>query len=397
MHRIKIVLGTGFGDEGKGITTDFISTDNSVVVRFSGGHQAGHNVRNEEEIHTFANFGAGTFKGAKTYWSKYCTLHPSGVVAEHEALCKLKAMKNHNLFLNVDSECPVTTHYDILYNRYLEKSRNPHGSCGVGYGQTLQRQEDWFKLHVRDLQYPFIWKERLKLIKEYYLNKFNSLPEPLLKEFKLIDLKKADEHFEQTVESFLKISHIWEEKQFFDKEKIDNKLFIFEGSQGILLDKDYGLFPHVTRSNTTSKNAIEIIGRNFKKKQHLEVYYVTRCYHSRHGQGPMPNEKLPMHTLNFDNELFIQSEVNSNDSHQGEFKIAPIDPSLVAYSINCDKQFLPKKALKHLVITCLDQIKGTHNQSEAVDTIMNELDSKGIIFSHVYGSYSQDAKTMKAL
>ncbi len=77
---ISIVLGSFMGDEGKGQTVHNIcakNPENSLVIRFSGGHQVGHTVKYGDLMHTFSNFGSGTLLGVPTYWSEYCTVDPN--------------------------------------------------------------------------------------------------------------------------------------------------------------------------------------------------------------------------------------------------------------------------------------------------------------------------------
>src|SRR5690606_12238557 len=106
----KAVIGIGFGDEGKGITTDFLCSRsrNPIVVRFSGGHQAGHTVVLNGVRHVFSNFGSGTLRGAPTYWAKYCTVNPIGIINELDSLIK----KGITPKLYIDEKCPITTPYD---------------------------------------------------------------------------------------------------------------------------------------------------------------------------------------------------------------------------------------------------------------------------------------------
>ncbi|MDX1905264.1 MAG: adenylosuccinate synthetase, partial [Thermonemataceae bacterium] len=132
MHKKKasIVIGLGFGDEGKGLTTHFLSlqSPNSLVIRFNGGQQAGHTVRTKQgKNHIFSNFGAGTFSQIPTYWSQFCTFSPSSLLKEYEML---QQQIQHLPILWVDKLCPVTTHYDILFNRLSEQYRGlqKHGS-----------------------------------------------------------------------------------------------------------------------------------------------------------------------------------------------------------------------------------------------------------------------------
>ena len=136
----KIVLGIGFGDEGKGMTVDRLcshSPDDTLVVRFSGGHQVGHTVVRDEYRHVFSNFGSGTLRGVPTYWSQYCTVEPIGLLRELSIL----KQENINPILYIDAKCPITTPYDIEYNRKIE-SKNMHGSCGVGFGTTLNEKNN---------------------------------------------------------------------------------------------------------------------------------------------------------------------------------------------------------------------------------------------------------------
>ena len=80
-----IILGLGYGDEGKGKTTAWLAgqSESPLVIRFSAGHQAGQTVVNDRgQRHVFSNFGSGTFSGVPTYWSAYCTFNP--VVYHHE-------------------------------------------------------------------------------------------------------------------------------------------------------------------------------------------------------------------------------------------------------------------------------------------------------------------------
>lgn len=87
--KIYVVIGLGYGDEGKGLSTDYLclKSDKPLVVRFNGGHQAGHTVvLPNEKMHIFACFGSGTLRGIPTYWSKFCTLSPTVLLAEYKEL-----------------------------------------------------------------------------------------------------------------------------------------------------------------------------------------------------------------------------------------------------------------------------------------------------------------------
>ena len=133
------VIGLGFGDEGKGTTTEYLCSQfsNPLVIRFSGGHQAGHTVVHDDVSHIFSNFGSGTLSGYPTYWSKYCTVYPFALLNELEILLE----KGITPKLFIDPQCPITTPYDKEYNQLSEK-KNKHGSCGVGYSATIEREKN---------------------------------------------------------------------------------------------------------------------------------------------------------------------------------------------------------------------------------------------------------------
>jgi adenylosuccinate synthase len=127
--------------------------------------------------------------------------------------------------------------------------------------------------------------------------------------------------------------------------------WIFEGSQGILLDADYGFFPHVTRSNTTSKNAIEMIRKIGIPIENntIRTYYITRAYQTRHGNGYMTNEGL--------DTSYIKENPNETNvaGFQGEFRKTVLDIDLLKYAVNCDGYY-NSIGRKSIVITCLDQV-----------------------------------------
>ena len=137
----KVIIGAGFGDCGKGLVTNFLVFDlkSTLVVRFSGGQQAGHTVVEKGIRHVFSNFGSGTLKGIPTYWSRFCTVDPIGIVNEMADLIK----KGVDPILFIDPSCPITTPYDVMHN---QRTDNDNGTCGVGVGTTWQREQDHYYL-----------------------------------------------------------------------------------------------------------------------------------------------------------------------------------------------------------------------------------------------------------
>ncbi|WP_316845533.1 adenylosuccinate synthetase [Pedobacter psychrodurus] len=358
-----IVVGLGYGDEGKGAATNHLcsTASNPIVIRFNGGHQAGHTVvLPNGKRHVFSSFGSGTLISVPTYWSSYCTVSPAHLLAEYDSLDVIPR-------LYIDENCPITTHYDVLYNRALETHRgsNRNGSCGVGFGATIDRHYGQ-KIPFRygDIHNPKKIGERLATIKEYYRNKITDETDF---EFNAFDHDQADQEFASNINELLvlenkKIINIVDETDIFNNKDWDT--YIFEGAQGILLDSNFGTSPHVTKSNTSSKNAIDILTRNFREgsiQPEINIHYISRAYLTRHGAGPFPTFTDQLQIINNTEETNIYNE------YQGAFRIGCLNIGLLNSALNWDNQF-SSNFPKHLILTCLDQIPGPtisiyHNES----------------------------------
>lgn len=341
--RTSIVLGLGFGDEGKGLVTAHLASkdDKSLVVRFSGGHQAGHTVIRNGFRHVFSQFGSGTLHGAATYWSKHCTFDPVAFVAEHELLTAAGFTPE----IYVDRLAPVTTFYDIFYNRAVEEY-NRHGSVGVGFAATVERHTGPVKLYVQDLHHIQILKRKLKEIRAYYQDKVRSAPPAIGRYYEGVHELEAMEVFLRSAYILSGISLVTE-REILQSAAYDH--IVFEGSQGIMLDMDHGLFPNVTRSSTTSRNAMQLISDNDLPAP--EIYYVTRSYTTRHGNGWMPNDDLETSlkiTVN-------PEETNRQNEWQGKLRISMLDMDTLNYALHADSNY-SHDIRRNLVITCMDQV-----------------------------------------
>jgi adenylosuccinate synthase len=312
----KIVLGTGFGDEGKGATVSFLVSQSvrPLVIRFNGGHQAGHTVVHGDVRHVHSNFGSGTLHGVPTYWSKHCTIHPKGILNEYKALKEKGVIPR----LFIDPLCPVTLPLDIKYNQTMEGLNN-HGSVGVGFGATIERHEENRRIYAMDLLDPYILLYKLKLLG---VSMFDD---------DTLDFKSECARLQKIVS--------------IGRPVFGNCDIIFEGAQGILLDQEFGFFPHVTRSYCTAKNALQVIDE-FKLTP-PEMFYVTRTYATRHGNGPMHNEEVIKLRNN-------EQETNVKQTWQGAFRTGNLSMDWLQYAINCNRLVAPGMR-GTLVVTCVDQ------------------------------------------
>src|ERR1017187_4409641 len=148
--RAYAVIGANYGDEGKGLLTDYLvnrenapgcGSDDTLVVRFNGGAQAGHTVVTPDgQRHIFSHFGAGTLSGARTFLSKYFVLNPMLFFREKRLLEGL-GLKVQPIL--VDPRAMVTTPYDMIINQEHERflGNKREGSCGIGFGETIVRNK----------------------------------------------------------------------------------------------------------------------------------------------------------------------------------------------------------------------------------------------------------------
>ncbi|RYE38837.1 MAG: hypothetical protein EOP48_26505 [Sphingobacteriales bacterium] len=345
-----IIIGLGFGDEGKGLVSDYYCSrlEKPIVIRFNGGQQAGHTVFIKPgQKHMFSNLGVGACRGIPTYWSEYCSFSPGFFLDE------VKALRQPVKFF-LDRNCPVTTHYDILYNRLIEHfgGKKRHGSCGLGVGSTFQRHKELkIKFTAEDLLDANLSLYKLSLIRKYYRKKIQKETDFL---FYAFNHNREDARFEKLLQAIghliVEGSVVLTNESRILRSDSSWKSYIFEGAQGILLDQKFGQQPYVTRSNTTSQNAIELIERNFQTADiKTTLVYVTRAYHTRHGNGPFKSANS--------NKLLKNTfyEFNEFNSYQGPFKVGYLDLDLLNYSVKCDRQF-SKAYQKNLFVTCLDQV-----------------------------------------
>ncbi|WP_294307974.1 adenylosuccinate synthetase [uncultured Chryseobacterium sp.] len=345
MKKVFIVVGLGYGDEGKGIATDFLSykNSNSIVVRFNGGHQAGHCVVNKMgEKHIFSNFGSGTMRGLPTYWSKYCTFAPNFFIEEASQL-------NFDFKFFIDIDSPITTHYDVLYNRAVELTLDKDkrkGSCGVGFGATIERSKT-LPFCFQDILNEVNLKRKLSDIRKFYRSKIN------------IDTSFNFNNFNHDLEDNLFCESVSRVRNLIDENKItvindfgeiidnwDN--IIFEGSQGIMIDQNFGTKPYITKSNTTSQNVFNILEGN-KNHFDVNVLYVTRVYQTRHGNGPFDNLHKDFILINNHNETNVENEF------QGKPRTNFLNIDKLIYAIECDEIF-SKNCKKSILFTCLDHL-----------------------------------------
>ena len=282
----RAVIGANFGDEGKGLVTDWLANTGShdVVVRFNGGCQAGHTVVTPEgQRHVFSHFGSGSFVGLPTFFSQHAIVNPVLFLKERLAMPMTPTFACH-------LDCRITTPWDMNFNQDVESTRGAqrHGSCGVGIFQTIRR----------DRHIPFRMRH---LLQDY---------RPILDRIQAHyggDNGAVMHNFCRDLEEFMEHAHFATIRKWKDP--------IFEGAQGLLLcQSNMDMYPHLTPSRCGLNNVRELM---YEARQDLlEAYFVSRTYLTRHGVGPLADE---------DPKMCFADETNVENPWQGPLRFAPLD------------------------------------------------------------------------
>lgn len=294
METAKIVIGANFGDEGKGLMTDYFANEakkqgkSCLVVCHNGGSQRGHTVVTPSGIrHVFHHFGAGSFEGADTYLSSEFIINP--IIFQKEYAELLENGLTVNCF--VDKNCRFTTPFDMMINQIVEEYRGSekHGSCGLGIFETIVRSG----VDKRDTVHAFANLSTSKMrgyldtiATKYLPDRLRQLGVETLPEKWTEILENKDNIIENYIYDF---EEMLEHVKMTGREVVDEyEYVIFEGAQGLLLDQNnVSYMPHLTPSNTGIKNPLAIIG---DRTAAIEVCYVSRTYMTRHGAGRFDTE-----------------------------------------------------------------------------------------------------------
>lgn len=388
------VIGAGYGDEGKGLMTDYLaaSTAADVVVRTNGGAQAGHTVTAPDgRRHVFSHVGSGAFAGTPTHLSRHFVVHPMFFNDEAEEVRALRG----SVSLTADPRAAVTTPFDIMVNQIVEDHRGNarHGSCGMGFGETVERSLDAdMSLTVADLHVGGArLAARLGAIRRLWV------PERLRR----LGVERIPDRFRPLLADDAISLHFIDDCERFAAgvamrgDATLSGTVVFEGAQGLMLDQDYGHFPHVTRSNTGVTNMASValeagIGE-------IAAHYMTRAYTTRHGAGPLAHDGTPTGYAD------IVDPTNMPNDWQGSIRLAPLDVDVLAAAVRHDLSRVPAgvRVTASLALTCADQLRdaatvfagGAERTVKAASLPRFLAGNSGIPVSHV--SYGPTRATME--
>jgi len=341
-----VVIGANFGDEGKGLMVDHLTRmlqPTPLVVRFNGGAQAGHTVQHGKRRHVFHHIGSGTLAGGATLLSRVFVANPFLFNPEYEALQGLGATP----VVTIDPRAPLTTPFDMMLNQIAEEVRGTarHGSCGLGFNETLKRAElqPVLTTTVADMLSEESLRIKLSVIRDYYV------PERL--HFLFPDLAVSEEWQKRIknraiIDAYMDSVALLRSRVTIQEDadvmhRHDGPV-VFEGAQGLLLDEDHRFFPHVTHSHTGMHN-VRLLAADAGISIGGRVNYMTRAYMTRHGAGPFPSEITG---------LAYADATNVPNPWQGALRFGAIDLDLMREAITKDR----RTEAAGIVVTCVDQV-----------------------------------------
>ena len=274
------VIGTQWGDEGKGKIVDWLSSKADVVVRFQGGNNAGHTLVIGDKTYKLNLLPSGIISG------KSCIIG-NGVVLDPWALFdEIQKLSNQGITINKDNLkiaeniCLILPLHKII-DELNEKSRGEKiiGTTKKGIGPAYEDKVGRRSIRLCDLEDNELLKKKIASLVSFYKLRldFNEI------EIDELNLYKSLKGINEKIKFFA--APTWKILNKFGEE---NKTILFEGAQGSLLDIDFGTYPYVTSSNTSAGQIFA--GTGFGIKENHKVFGITKAYTTRVGSGPFPTE-----------------------------------------------------------------------------------------------------------
>ncbi|MCG1679171.1 adenylosuccinate synthase [Staphylococcus epidermidis] len=276
-----VVVGTQWGDEGKGKITDFLAEQADVIARFSGGNNAGHTIQFGGETYKLHLVPSGIF-----YKDKLAVIG-NGVVVDPVALLKeLDGLNERGIStdnLRISNRAQVILPYHLAQDEYEERRRgdNKIGTTKKGIGPAYVDKAQRIGIRMADLLEKETFERRLKENIEYKNAYFKGMFNETCPTF--------DEIFDEYYAAGQSLKdYVTDTAKILDDANVADEKVLFEGAQGVMLDIDHGTYPFVTSSNPVAGNVT--VGTGVGPTSVSKVIGVCKSYTSRVGDGPFPTE-----------------------------------------------------------------------------------------------------------
>ncbi|MBI5212876.1 MAG: adenylosuccinate synthase [Nitrospirae bacterium] len=277
-----VIVGTQWGDEGKGKIVDFLTEKADVVARYQGGNNAGHTVVIKTEKYILHLIPSGVLhKNKKCIIGNGVVIDPAALIEEMDGLKKRGININKNLLISKNAHVIMPYHVAIDKGNESKKGGKKIGTTGRGIGPSYTDKIARLGIRMMDLLDPAVFKEKLSA----NLSTANVLLENL---YKTVPLSEKEIYKQYMKYAERLAPYIADTDLIINKEIASGKKVLFEGAQGTLLDIDHGTYPFVTSSNTIAGGACTGLGVGPTKIK--KVLGVVKAYTTRVGEGPFPTE-----------------------------------------------------------------------------------------------------------
>lgn len=279
---VSVLVGSQWGDEGKGKIVDILSENFNIVVRYQGGANAGHTIKIGNDEYILHLIPSGILREDVT-----CVIG-NGVVIDPEALLKeIRFLEKNNIKVEgrlfISQNAHLIMPYHKLLDNISEESTTKIGTTGRGIGPCYIDKYARKGIRIVDLLDKKILEEKIRknlkekniIIKKVYERKELNVEEIVSQYMK----------FDEIIDKYIK-----DVPMFLNKAITDGKSVLLEGAQGTLLDVDHGTYPFVTSSNPTSGGACT--GTGISPTRIDAVIGIVKAYTTRVGEGPFPTELL---------------------------------------------------------------------------------------------------------
>ena len=277
-----VILGSQWGDEGKGKIVDVLTESYDIIARFQGGPNAGHTLEFEGIKHVLHTIPSGIFHpSAINLIGNGVVIDPVIFEKELENLLPYNIDFSNKLLISKKAHLILPTHRLLDAASEASKGKAKIGSTLKGIGPTYMDKTGRNGMRVGDILSKD-WKKRYKALTQKHLKMLNFHNVAI--EY---DLEELETQFFKSIET-LKKCQIVDSESYIHKAQDAGKKILAEGAQGSLLDVDFGTYPFVTSSTTTAAGACTGLGVAPNKIK--EVFGIFKAYTTRVGSGPFPTE-----------------------------------------------------------------------------------------------------------
>ncbi len=275
------LIGTHWGDEGKGKVVDVLSEHASACVRFQGGHNAGHTLVINDKKFILHLIPSGILRdNVKSVIGNGVVVSIDALISEIDDLNSNNIVLDGKLFISQNCHLILPTHIALDQAREISLGKKSIGTTGRGIGPCYEDKISRKGIRFLDLQNQDIFSKKLTNLMEYH--------NFLLKEYFHTETIDINRTIDETINKYERVAPFIIDTDEYINDLCKTGGVVFEGAQGTMLDIDHGTFPYVTSSNTTLSGVVSGTGINMSLIKY--GLGITKAYSTRVGHGPFPSE-----------------------------------------------------------------------------------------------------------